>query len=223
VPVTVITGFLGSGKTTLLNKILRGTHGLKLAVIENEFGEVGIDKKLVQLQTDTVDEVVELSNGCICCKVRGDLIKAITSILDRRGKAKLDGMIIETSGMADPAPVAQSFLVDDNVRRLSRLDGIVTVVDAYHGLAHMEEVKANGAENESVEQVAFADVILINKVDLVTQEQLKGLKDKIRSINQFAKASALCRANAVTPCDVTCVRTACSSSRRSSPLWMSRR
>ena len=157
VPVTILTGFLGSGKTTLLNHILTANHGKKLAVIENEFGEVGIDDMLLSKNTkmQAEEEIIEMMNGCICCTVRQDLIVVLNKLAKRiqSGKLKLDGIIIETTGMADPAPVAQTFFVDDQVKAFARLDGIVTLVDAMHIEQHLDEEKAEGAENEAVEQV----------------------------------------------------------------------
>jgi G3E family GTPase len=175
IPVTVITGFLGSGKTTLLNRILSEQHGRKLAVIENEFGEVGVDNQLV-IQGE--EELFEMNNGCICCSVRGDLIRILGRLLKR--KDRLDGIIIETTGLANPAPVAQTFFTDDEMRRSFRLDGIVTVVDAMHVAAHLE------AGDESVKQLAFADVILLNKTDLVGAPALEALEARIRGINAVA-------------------------------------
>ncbi|MGW0159793.1 CobW family GTP-binding protein [Mycobacterium sp. NPDC003323] len=181
VPVTVITGFLGSGKTTLVNRILTENHGRRIAVIENEFGEVGIDDALV---LDAEEEIFEMNNGCICCTVRGDLIRILGALMRRRDK--FDQILIETTGLADPAPVAQTFFVDDEIRDRLRLDAIVTVVDAAHVLDHLDEVKPEGVENEAVEQVAFADRVLLNKTDLVTEERLAAVEDRLRSINSGA-------------------------------------
>src|ERR1700738_3413445 len=170
-PVTVITGYLGSGKTTLLNKILTETHGKRYAVIVNEFGEVGIDNDLI---VNAEEEIFEMNNGCICCTVRGDLIRILNGLMRRKGK--LDGIIVETTGLADPAPVAQTFFVDDEVKSNSRLDAIVTVVDAKHLLARLAD------SHEAEEQVAFADVIVLNKTDLVTPEELNRVEASIRAI-----------------------------------------
>jgi len=189
-PTTIITGFLGAGKTTLLNHILEENHGKKIAVIENEFGEVGIDDKLLKAKnTVTEENVIEMNNGCICCTVRGDLIAGLKKLHKQTtGKGKpLDGIIIETTGLADPAPVAQTFFADDFVQNNMVLDGILTVVDAKHCLEHLREEKPEGIVNEAVEQVAFADRILLNKTDLVTPEYLEEVQQEIRTVNRTAQ------------------------------------
>ncbi len=190
VPATVLTGFLGSGKTTLLNHILTATHGKKIAIIENEFGETGIDEKLIQKNSkfNTDEDIVEVLNGCICCTVRKDLVNILQK-LGRQvmtGQIRLDGIVIETTGMADPAPVAQTFLVDDDIKEFARLDGIVTLVDAKHVEQHLDEEKPEGVVNEASAQVAFADRLLLNKTDLVTPADLDRIEARLRSINVVA-------------------------------------
>jgi G3E family GTPase len=174
--VTVLTGFLGSGKTTLLNRILTERHGQKIAVIENEYGEVGIDNDLV---IDADEEIFEMNNGCICCTVRGDLIRILGSLMRR--KDRFDHILIETTGLADPGPVIQTFFVDDEIQELLALDGVVTLVDAGHLALHLDDAP------EAQEQIAFADVIVLNKIDLVGPPELEALERRIRTLNGAAR------------------------------------
>lgn len=174
-PVTVLTGYLGAGKTTLLNRILSENHGKRYAVIVNEFGDVGIDNDLV---VDADEEVFEMNNGCICCTVRGDLIRIIEGLMKRRNH--FDAILIETTGLADPAPVAQTFFVDEDVQSKTKLDAIVTVVDARHLLLEIDKA------HEAQEQLAFADIVLLNKIDLVSDEERAEVEKRIRRINPTA-------------------------------------
>ena len=176
IPVTVLTGYLGAGKTTLLNRILSEPHGKKYAVIVNEFGEIGIDNDLV---VGADEEVFEMNNGCICCTVRGDLVRILDGLMKRKGK--FDAIIVETTGLADPAPVAQTFFIDENVGRRTKLDAVVTVADAKWLNDRLKDAP------EAKNQIAFADVILINKTDLVTPEELAEVEARIRGINPYAR------------------------------------
>ncbi|MBB5417812.1 G3E family GTPase [Paraburkholderia atlantica] len=175
-PVTVLTGFLGAGKTTLLNRILREQHGRRYAVIVNEFGTIGIDGGLV---VGAEDEVIELNNGCVCCKVRGDLIRVVSALVKR--KDGFDGILIETSGLADPAPVVQTFFIDDEIRQRTRLDSVICVADAAHLQARIADSR------EAAEQLAQADIVLVNKTDLVDAVDLVAVQDAIRRINPTAE------------------------------------
>jgi G3E family GTPase len=180
VPVTILTGFLGSGKTTLLNRILTEQHGHKIAVIENEFGEEGIDNDL--LLQNREEQIVEMNNGCICCTVRGDLVRILGDLRERResGESTFERVIIETTGLADPGPVAQTFFIDDAIAEYYLLDAVITVVDAKHGPITLDEHK------EAAEQVGFADRILMSKVDLVTEAERDALAQRLARINPRA-------------------------------------
>ena len=176
IPVTVLTGYLGAGKTTLLNRILTEPHGKRYAVIVNEFGEIGIDNDLV---VGADEEVFEMNNGCICCTVRGDLIRIMDGLMKRKGK--FDAIIVETTGLADPAPVAQTFFVDQDVSDAAKLDAVVTVADAKWLIDRLKDAP------EAKNQIAFADVIILNKIDLVSPDELATVEDRIRAINPYAR------------------------------------
>jgi len=192
VPITILTGFLGAGKTTLFNHILKASHGKKIAVIQNEFGAVSIDDRLIvskNAKFATDQEIIEVLNGCICCSVRQDLIKVLKKLAARHraGNLSLDAIVIETTGMADPGPVATTFYADAEVRAFAKLDGVVTLVDAKHIEQHLDERKAEGVINEAECQVAFADRLLLNKVDLVPDgADLARIEARLRAINAFA-------------------------------------
>ena len=188
IPVTVLTGFLGAGKTTLLNRILTETHGQRIAVIENEFGEIGVDQELV---INSEEEIFEMNNGCICCTVRGDLIRILGNLVTRRDK--FDRIVLETTGLANPGPVAQTFFVDESVRGKFALDGIVTLVDAHH----FDQQLLNSEETAT--QVAFADVIVLNKTDLVSAAELDALEQRVRGMNALAR---VVRSDPQTPASV---------------------
>ena len=183
-PVTVLTGYLGAGKTTLLNRILSEEHGKKYAVIVNEFGEVGIDTDLI---VGADEEVFEMNNGCVCCTVRGDLIRVLSGLMKRKGK--FDAIIVETTGLADPAPVAQTFFVDDDVRARTELDSVTTVVDAKHLPLRLKDSR------EAAEQIAFADQIILNKTDLVSESELTEVESAIRTLNPLAPIHRAQRSN----------------------------
>jgi G3E family GTPase len=179
VPVTILTGFLGAGKTTLLNRILREDHGHRIAVIENEFGEVGVDSEIIE---SSDEQIVEMNNGCICCTVRGDLIRILGTLKDRRtkGELKFDRVVIETTGMADPGPVAQTFFTDEDIGGYYLLDSILTVLDAKHAARQLDEF------HEAQEQVGFADRILMSKTDLVSEDEVRQLTARVKQMNPRA-------------------------------------
>ena len=183
IPVTVLTGFLGSGKTTLLNRILTEKHGQRIAVIENEFGEIGVDQDLV-INAD--EEIFEMNNGCICCTVRGDLIRILGNLARRR--SRFDRIVLETTGLADPGPVAQTFFVDDEIKSRFFIDGIITLVDAAHISQHIDD------SEEAVAQIAFADLLVLNKTDLVTADEVARISDRLRNINSLARLQRVCMA-----------------------------
>jgi G3E family GTPase len=179
VPVTILTGFLGSGKTTLLNRILREDHGQRIAVIENEFGEVGVDSEIIEKSDE---QIVEMNNGCICCTVRGDLIRILGTLKERRdqGALRFDRVVIETTGMADPGPVAQTFFTDEEIGNYYLLDSIITLVDAKHAPQQLDEF------HEAQEQVGFADRILLSKTDLVSSSEVENLSKRLKKMNPRA-------------------------------------
>ncbi|KAM7257402.1 hypothetical protein ACFE04_013143 [Oxalis oulophora] len=185
IPATIITGFLGSGKTTLLNHILTADHGKRIAVIENEFGEVDIDGSLVAAKTTGAEDIIMLNNGCLCCTVRGDLVRMIAELVSEK-RGKFDHIVIETTGLANPAPIIQTFYAEDQVFNDVKLDGVVTLVDAKHAHLHLDEIKPEGVVNEAIEQIAYADRIIVNKTDLVGAPEVNSLVQRIRSINQLA-------------------------------------
>jgi G3E family GTPase len=184
IPVTVLTGYLGAGKTTLLNRILSEDHGKRYAVIVNEFGEIGIDNDLV---VGADEEVFEMNNGCVCCTVRGDLIRVVQGLTKRKGG--FDAIVVETTGLADPGPVAQTFFVDEDVKAKTQLDSVTTVVDAKHILLRLSDSR------EALEQIAFADQIVLNKTDLVSEADLKMIEARIRRINPLAPIHRAQRSN----------------------------
>lgn len=184
IPVTVLTGYLGAGKTTLLNRILTEAHGKKYAVIVNEFGEIGIDNDLI---VESDEEIYEMNNGCVCCTVRGDLIRVVEGLMRRPGR--FDAIIVETTGLADPVPVAQTFFMDDDVRAKTELDAVVTLVDAKHLPLRLKDSR------EAEDQIAFADVVLLNKTDLVTPEELAKIEATVRAINPSARIHRTERSN----------------------------
>ncbi|KAG6408254.1 hypothetical protein SASPL_131258 [Salvia splendens] len=186
VPATVITGFLGSGKTTLLNHILTSQHGKRIAVIENEFGEVDIDSSLVASHSSSNEEIIMVNNGCLCCTVRGDLVKMLLELVKNR-RDKFDHIVIETTGLAKPGPVIETFYSDELLSRHVKLDGVVTLVDSVNAIKHLNEVKPRFVVNEAVEQIAFADRIIINKTDLASEAEVELLMKRVKHINGMAQ------------------------------------
>lgn len=184
IPVTVLTGFLGSGKTTLLNYILRENHGMKIAVIENEFGEIGIDGGLV---VGSTEEIFEMTNGCVCCvaEARDDLLRVIRQLLAR--PERLDHIIIETSGLADPYPIAQTFFLDDPIRDETNLDGVIALVDVKHVLRHLDDALIDAHDNQAVDQIICADRIVLNKVDLASEAEIAEVSARVRGLNETAE------------------------------------
>ncbi|KAL3645779.1 hypothetical protein CASFOL_010959 [Castilleja foliolosa] len=185
VPATVITGFLGSGKTTLLNHILTSQHGKRIAVIENEFGEVDIDSELVASHASSSDDIIMVKNGCLCCTVRGDLVKMLLELVRKR-RDKFDHIVIETTGLAKPGPVIETFWSDELLSRYVKLDGVVTLVDSVNAIKQLDQVKPRFVVNEAVEQIAYADRIILNKIDLVKEDEVEALSKRIKQINGMA-------------------------------------
>jgi G3E family GTPase len=183
IPVTVLTGYLGAGKTTLLNRILSENHGRRYAVIVNEFGEIGIDNDLI---VESDEEIYEMNNGCVCCTVRGDLVRVVEGLMRRPGR--FDAIVVETTGLADPAPVAQTFFMDEDVRKKTKLDAVVALVDAKHLPLRLKDSR------EAEDQIAFADVVVLNKTDLVTPEELRDVEATVRAINPTAHIHRTTRA-----------------------------
>ncbi|KAK4422475.1 P-loop guanosine triphosphatase YjiA [Sesamum alatum] len=186
VPATVITGFLGSGKTTLLNHILTSQHGKRIAVIENEFGEVDIDSSLVASHSSSNEEIIMVNNGCLCCTVRGDLVKMLLELVKKK-RDRFDHIVIETTGLAKPGPVIETFCSNELLSRHVKLDGVVTLVDSMNAMKHLNEVKPRFVVNEAVEQIAYADRIILNKIDLVNEAEVEALKKRIKLINGMAQ------------------------------------
>jgi G3E family GTPase len=184
IPVTVLTGYLGAGKTTLLNRILSENHGRRYAVIVNEFGEIGIDNDLI---VESDEEIYEMNNGCVCCTVRGDLVRVVEGLMRRPGR--FDAIVVETTGLADPAPVAQTFFMDEDVRKKTKLDAVVALVDAKHLPLRLKDSR------EAEDQIAFADVVVLNKTDLVTPEELRDVEATVRAINPTARIHRTTRAD----------------------------
>lgn len=183
-PITVVTGFLGAGKTTLVNYILKEQNNWKIAVLENEFGEVAIDDGLVAESLDAPEDLITMDNGCVCCSVRGDLIRTLGQLSSQR--KKFDAILLETTGLADPAPIVYTVQTNPKISEHYRIDSIICLADAKHITQHLDEKKPDGAVNEALQQVAFADKILLNKVDLVTEEEKNALKERLATINKFA-------------------------------------
>merc|ERR1719242_590635 len=189
IPVTILTGFLGSGKTTLLNYILQEQRDKKIAIIENEFGEISIDDALLKNQKLALAEkIVVMDNGCMCCTIRGDLINGLQQIIDEiKNGTQIDGIMIETTGMADPVPIVRTFMSNPDITCDLRLDAVVSMVDAKHVVARLDDTVEEGKVNEAYQQVAFADKIILNKLDLITTDEAIVVKDRIREINKYAK------------------------------------